>query len=995
MEVERQRIQEDLRGQIAGDVYCDDLYVQLYASDASIYEISPLGVVRPRNVEDVVATVKYAAANEIPLHARGSGSGLAGGALGRGLVVDFSRYLRKVLMVDEETVRVEAGIVLDDLNRHLASRGRYFGPDPATKQVTTIGSMVALDASGSHWPVVGSARRHVKSLQVVMADGDVKELGLHNIPLKEATTDEEQLAADLSAILENHQDAILKYHPKSCVNCSGYQLDNLHVPGFGGSQLNLAHLLVGSEGTLGLVTEATLSTLPLPEHVLSILLFFNSLDKAAHATLEMTSLGPSACDLMDRRHLSIARESDPRYEFLIPLEAEAVLLVEFQADSDDEIQERLAQTVTLIKDKLRLASGAYIAADKLDHDLLWQLARHYTPTLYRLKGLTRPLPFIEDIAVPPESLPDFLPRAQQLFRQEQTTTSLFGHVGHGQLHIRPFLDLANSEDIGKMDLLADQLYEEVWRVGGTISGEHGDGLSRTPFVARQFGPLASAFQEVKQLFDPNNLLNPGKIVPAEVSGLSSNLRHVRYPLLDSVFTPTTEEAKEKTALPARIELQLAWQPEEMAHAARTCNGCAACRTLAEETRMCPIFRYSPREEASPRAKANLVRGVLTGSLPAETLLESDCKEIVDLCVHCHMCRLECPAVVDIPKLMVEAKASYMATNGESLHGWFMSRIDRLCFYGSNYNRVANWAIGNHACRWVIEKLLGISRSRKLPRFRSRPFLQCADQQKIQLPEKTGVEMVLYFVDTYANYCDSQLAEAFVAVLEHNGVPVYIPPRQQESAMPYIARGHVSLARKIAEANVALLAEAIRQGYTIVATEPSAVLALTHEYLQLLPDDQDAEMVSKNTYEACHYIWRLHQRGKLLLDFDSLDTSLGYHTPCHIKALGIGSPTQNLLGLIPGLKIEQIEKGCSGIAGMYGFQRDNYRNSLRAGLPLITEMRNGLFAAGTTECSTCKIQMEQSTSKPTIHPVKVLALAYGLMPELRQLLDSPGRDLVVT
>ncbi len=995
MEVERQRIQEDLRGQIAGDVHCDDLFVQLYSSDASIYEIPPLGVVRPRNVDDVVATVRYAAANEIPLHARGSGSGLAGGALGRGLVVDFSRYLRKVLQVNEDTVRVEAGVVLDDLNRHLASRRRYFGPDPATKQVTTVGSMVALDASGSHWPVVGSTRRHVESLQVVMSDGEVRELAANDIPLKGASTGTEQLAGRLSDILDKYDESIRDHQPKSCVNCSGYQFDDLRVLGLGGPQVNLAHLLVGSEGTLGLVTEVTLKTLPFPEHESSLLLYFDSLDKAAHATLELSTLGPSACDLMDRRHLSIARESDPRYEFLIPLEAEAVLLVEFQGDTADEVHARLAKTVALVKDKLRLAAGAYIAADLLDNDLLWQLARHYTPTLYRLRGLTRPLPFIEDVAVPPESLPEFLPRALQIFRQAQTTTSLFGHVGHGQLHFRPFLDLANSEDISKMDLLATKLYEEVWRVGGTISGEHGDGLSRTPFVARQFGPLASAFQEVKALFDPRGLLNPGKIVPLGEYSLSSNLRHVRYPLLDSVFSATTQKDADKSLEATRIELQLAWQPEEMAHAARNCNGCAACRTTSLETRMCPIFRYAPREEASPRAKANLVRGVLTGTLPAETLLESQCKEIVDLCVHCHMCRLECPANVDIPKLMVEAKANYIATNGESMNRWFMSRVDKLCYLGSRYHRVANWAVGNHIARWLIEKMLGISRSRKLPRFRRQPFLQSAAQQKIQLPEKSGLEKVLYFVDTYANYCDTQLAESFVAVLEHNGIPIYVPPRQQESAMPFIARGKVTQARKIAEQNVAQLAEAVRQGYTIVATEPSAVLALTHEYLQLLPDDQDAEMVSQNTSEACHYLWRLHQRGKLLLNFESLDISIGYHTPCHVKALEIGTPTQSLLGLIPGLKIEHIEKGCSGIAGMYGFQRDNYRNSLRAGLPLITAMRTGSFAAGTTECSACKIQMEQSTMKPTIHPVKILAIAYGLMPELRQLLDSPGRDLVVT
>ena len=315
-----------------------------------------------------------------------------------------------------------------------------------------------------------------------------------------------------------------------------------------------------------------------------------------------------------------------------------------------------------------------------------------------------------------------------------------------------------------------------------------------------------------------------------------------------------------------------------------------------------------------------------------------------------MCRLECPANVDIPKLMVEAKATYLATNGEAIHSWFMTHIDQLCRYGSRYQRVSNWVVGNHAARWVVEKLLGISRSRKLPHFRSQPYVQTAAQRQLDRSVSGSGEKVLYFVDTYANYCDAQLAEAFVAVLEHNGIPVYVPSRQQQAAMPAISNGNVPLARRVAETNVPLLAEAVRNGYTIVSTEPSAVLALTHEYLQLLPGDQDAAMVSLHTFEACHYLWRLHQEGRLGLKFEKLEASFGYHTPCHVKALEIGTPALNLLGLIPGIQIERIEKGCSGIAGMYGFRRDHYRNSLRAGLPLISAMRTGNFTAGTTERS---------------------------------------------
>ena len=990
MDLERQRIEEDLRGQIAGAVRCDDLFVQLYASDASIYEIAPLGVVQPRTVDDVAATVRYAVANQIPLHARGSGSGLTGGALGRGLVVDFSRYMRRVIHFEEQTARVQAGVVLADLNRQLAARGRLFGPDPANSQVTTMGSVVALDAGGSRWLAYGSARDCVESLEVVLSNGEVVQLSTHE-PTSNHNSPLGRLIGGVDIILARHDQQIRDRKPRSMVNCCGYRLDDLREEG----GINLARLFAGSEGTLGLITELTVATSPLPRDVGSVLLFFESIDKAARAVPEILPLRPSACDLMDRRHLSLARESDPRYELLIPQAAEAVLLVEFSDESAEAVQQQLERTVHQLQVVTKLASGAHVAADLYDHDLLWQLARRYVPTLYRLKGSTRPVPMVEDIAVPPAALPEFLHRAMQILKQEQVTASLFGHAGHGQLHIRPFLDLANDNDTRTLTVLANKLYEEVWKVGGTISGEHGDGLSRTPYIEKQFGPAVEAFWDIKELFDPEEILNPGKIVPVEEENCNDNLRQVSYPLLDTLEMEATDAARGADAQAPRMVLQLDWQPQEMAHAARLCNGCAACRTVSAESRMCPIFRFAPREEASPRAKANLARGILTGTLSGELIVEDACKQIADLCVHCHMCRLECPARVDIPKLMVEAKAAFVATNSESLSDWLLTRIDGLCAVASRFSRLANWAIANRVARWLIEKTIGIAQGRKLPRLSSQPFLQHSTQRRLNRPQRSSGEKVLYFVDTYANYCDTQLAEALVAILEHNGISVYVPDRQRQAAMPMISRGVLEPARRVVEKNVAMLAEAVRQGYTIVATEPSAVLALTHEYLMLLPDDDDATLVAENTQEACHYLWRCHQRGQLELDFTPLTMTVGYHAPCHLKALEVGTPAKNLLGLIPGLRVVLLEKGCSGIAGLYGFQHRNYRNSLRAGLPLLSAIRTGDFQLGVTECSTCKIQMEQGTSKPTIHPLKLVALAYGLMPELRQLVNSTSGDLVVT
>jgi Fe-S oxidoreductase len=410
--------------------------------------------------------------------------------------------------------------------------------------------------------------------------------------------------------------------------------------------------------------------------------------------------------------------------------------------------------------------------------------------------------------------------------------------------------------------------------------------------------------------------------------------------------------------------------------------------------MCPIFRLAPSEEATPRAKANLVRAILTGQLDPGMLAQEELKEIADLCVHCHMCRLECPSEVDIPKLMVEAKSAYVETNGLRPSDWFMTHIDLLSDIGSKLRTIANWAVGNRQARWLLEKTVGIAQGRKLPRFSRVSFIERAGRQPIGKPSRHADPKVFYFVDTYANYCDTQLAEAVVAILRHNGVAVYVHPRQRHSGMPMVAAGAIDRARRVAQRNVGLCAEAVRQGYTVVASEPTATLCLTREYPHLL-DDEDARLVAAHSSDVCHYLWRRHQLGKLQLDLKPQHLVIGYHAPCHLLALEVGTPGQNLLRLIPGVSVHPIDCGCSGMAGTYGLKRANYRNSLRAGWGLISAIRDAKIQVGATECSACKMQMEQATSKPTIHPLKILALAYGLMPELAAQLTARGEKLVVT
>jgi len=995
MDAEQLRIEEDLRGQVDGDVRCDDLFVQMYASDGSIFETPPLGVVRPRSREGVAALVRYAAARGIPIFPRGAGTGLAGDSLGRGLIVDFSRHFRRILNLAEDAVTVQPGVVLAQLNQRLAKFGRQFGPDPAAAQVTTLGSVVALDASGSHWYAYGSARDHVRELEVVLADGQIVRFGRHETPAARPERHADPvgyLASGVTDIVQRHRAALDARRTRSLVDRSGYRLHDVTS----GGTVDLARLMVGSEGTLGLVTEAVLATVPLPDHVGSLLLFFPTLDSAARTALELAPRRPRACDMMDRRHLSLARELDPRYELMIPADAEAVLHIELEGPSAEQVRESIRDVEDLALNRLHLAVGSHVALDADDRQVIGQLARQFAPTLHRLRGATRPAPYVEDIAVPPDQLPEFLQQALELLRHRQITASIFAHAAHGQLHIRPLVNLSDSADITNLRGLAEELYEHVWAIGGTISGEHAEGFSRTPYASRQHGPLMAAMREVKSLFDPQGILNPGKKIPLESTAVAP-LRRLNYPHIDPTSTDAMAPLPPGATLPPTlglVDLQLAWRPEQMTEAARQCNGCGACRTQSDDARMCPIFRPSPREESSPRAKANLVRGLLTGALPGGAVLDDEFKQIADLCVHCHMCRLECPASVDVPKLMAEAKAAYVATNGLPLDDWLMTRIDAVCRCASRVPRVANWALGNRVMRWLMEKTLGIAQGRKLPRFARRKFLDTPTQRRLDRPQRGPGDKALVFVDTYANYCDVELAEALVRVLEHNGVSVYVPDRQLQAAMPMISQGILGPARRIAEHNVAILAEAVRYGYTIISTEPSAILALKREYLHLLGEDHDAELVSQNVMDASHFLWRIHQQGRLRLDFRPLPLTVGYHAPCHVKALEVGVPGVNLLRLIPELRVRHVEKGCSGMAGLFGVKRKHYRMSLRAGLPLITELRTAGFQAGATECSTCRMQMEQGAAMPTIHPVKLLALAYGVMPELADALNGPAGPLVV-
>ncbi|MEN0111954.1 MAG: FAD-linked oxidase C-terminal domain-containing protein, partial [Planctomycetota bacterium] len=641
------------------------------------------------------------------------------------------------------------------------------------------------------------------------------------------------------------------------------------------------------------------------------LLTFPSLEIAAEAVAPLRAAGVASCDLIDRRRLSLARELDPRFETLLPGAAEAVLSVEVFAETDAELAERTAAAVGAVRGEEPLAAEAIVAETTEQLDLFGQLSRRMVSAIHGLRGVRRAVPGIEDIALPPAALPQFFRRLQDTLKRRQVTATVCGHVGHGQLHFRPLLDLTKASDVRQLETLAAELYDTVWLLGGSMSGEHGDGLARTPFTSRQHGPLVNVFREVRSLLDPAGLLNPGKVTPVAGARMTHAMRRTspgRTPALTAGEpTPSLSLSGEAPEKPI-VELQLEWSLDEAGAASDACHGCGACRTTGDATRMCPIFRYTPREEASPRAKANLVRGVLSGDLPAETLLTDEAKEVADLCVNCHQCRLDCPAGVDIPGLMLEAKSAYVATNGLRWDAWWTARVDTLARMASGWPTVTNALLRSRLGRWALERTTGLAAGRKLPPIAGRPYLRQAASRRLNRPA-AGPERLYYFVDTYANHFDTLLATALERIARRHGVGFYAPGDQQPSGMALLSQGALEEARRVASRNVARLAEAVRDGYAIVATEPSAVLAITHEYPRLLPEEEDARLVAASTYEACHYLWRRHQDARLQLDLAPLPITVAHHTPCHVRALGVDGVAENLLRLIPELRPVRVEKGC--------------------------------------------------------------------------------------
>jgi FAD/FMN-containing dehydrogenase/Fe-S oxidoreductase len=967
---QRKRIHDDLKGVVRGELLFDDLSRVLYRTDASLFEVQPAGVVAPRDEEDLCALVRYAGENGLPLVPRGAGTGLAGESLGAGIVVDLTRHFRD-LAVGADTVTVGPGVVLRELQAALAPLGRRFAPDPAAVECT-LGGMLATNASGARAVRYGTTADHVASLRVVLDSGEAAVVGqAPRWPVAGAPHGRlEDIVSSTVTLLEQNANLIRACRPGVPFDRCGYAVHGVLTA----RQLDLARLLVGSEGTLALFTQAVLKTVPLPGGRSVVLLGFARIDAALRAARLAAATPLSACDLLDRRLLRLAR-GNPAVAELVPEGAEAVLLVEYEGESAAEV-DRLAGDLAgrLTRDE-NLAVMARVARGGAECERFWSVRDSGFPGLYAVRGGVQPLPLVEDVAVPAPQLPVYLHRVQDVLRRHEVTASFLIHAATGQVHMRPFLD---PQQVHKGPLwgLADEVYTLVLQLGGTISSQHGTGLARMPWVGRQYGPLAPVLRELKAIFDPRYLFNPGKVVapPSEP---------VAWPALRG-------RGEAGPAGPLRLrdyEPQLLWPGNGPAAEALACNGCGDCRTRSQPARMCPVFRVSGEEAATPRAKANLMRTLLAADADPALLPSNPMREMAELCVNCKMCATECPARVQVPKLMLEARAAHVARHGLDRADSVMARPEFFARLGSSVAPLANALLANPVARWLLEKVFGVSRRRRLPRFAARSFLRLARRRGWTQKPRSARPRVAYFVDVFAAYNDPSIAEAVVAVLHHNGIEVYVPPGQVGCGMPALAFGDVDTARETVQHNLRVLAELAREGFPILCSEPTAALMLRHDALSLT-DDADAHLVAGQVVELTAFLYDLHQQGLLRTDFAPLHLSVGHHVPCHLKALGRPAAGPSLLRLIPGVRVQTIDVSCSGMAGTFGLQSGRYELSMQAGRPMLDELARPDNRFGSTECSACRMQMEDGAGKRTLHPAQYLALAYGLMPSLQQRLREP-------
>ena len=978
-----------LQKEMQGDVLFSAADRGRYSTDASIYQIMPLGVAVPRNQDDLVLALDIARQHRAPVLARGAGTSQCGQTVGEALIIDSSKWLNKVLEFDPEalTATVEPGIVLDHLNAWLKPHGLWFPVDVSTAAQCTIGGMAGNNSCGSRSIEYGNMVHNVLAIDAVLADGCQLRFG----PLDKI---ERHLRLDaivqrLQRIAVRECDEIRERVPKVLRRVAGYNIDLFDCQNprayTDDGIANLSHILVGSEGTLAYSRRLTLKLAPLPQHKVLGVVNFPSFYQAMDLTQHIVKLGPTAVELVDRTMIDLAIGNPafkPVIEKALVAQPQAILLVEFAGAERHVLLEKLAMLVELMAD-LGLPGAVVEMTDAHRQKALWEVRKSGLNIMMSMKGDGKPVSFIEDCAVPLEHLAEYTSQLTEVFHRYGTEGTWYAHASVGTLHVRPILDMRRG---GAKDMreIAEAAAELVRKYKGAYSGEHGDGLCRGEWVAWQYGPkINQAFSEIKQLFDPENRFSPDRMVRPPKMDDARNFR----------FAPGYQELAYSPKLDwsAWNVLRDPLSGEESAAGTGTdktgglaklvemCNNNGHCRKFDAGT-MCPSYRITQDEKHVTRGRANTLRLAISGQLGNAGLASAEVKEVLDLCVSCKGCKRDCPTGVDMAKIKIEARAAWVQKHGTSLREKLVGHMPRYARYISRFGGLLALADKIPVISAWLKEGVGLAAQRSFPRFKT-SFLSTATETAA----KSGKE-VLLFVDTFNNYMEPENARAAQQVLESAGYTVHFSsvPNQRPlcCGRTYLAVGLIDQAKAEARRCLDRLLPFVNRGIAVVGLEPSCLLSLRDEFLSY-GYGAEAEKLSRSAYLFEEFLVRENQAGRLQLSLKPLGTNkVLVHGHCHQKAFDAFHPVQTVLKWIPQLELSVVDSSCCGMAGSFGHEAEHYAASLAmAELSLLPAVRSARLADPETivvaDGTSCRHQIHDATHEEAIHVARVLARALKL------------------
>ncbi|MFC7020316.1 MULTISPECIES: FAD-binding and (Fe-S)-binding domain-containing protein [Haloarcula] len=980
-DVARPGLVADLEELVEGEVRFDEYSRQLYATDASIYEVTPIGVVFPRSTADVAAVVSYCADREIPVLPRGGGTSLAGQTVNEAVVLDFSQHVDALVETrpEERRARAQPGITLGDLNAALADDGLKFAPDPAWGDKSVLGGAIGNNSTGAHSLKYGKTDAYVESCEVVLADGTVTTFGeVTREELRDRADPEGDLEAriyaELERVLAEEQDEIDARYPDLKRNVSGYNLDWVVQELREDGVVNLASLLAGSEGTLAVVTEAEVSLEPIPETKSMALLAYDDLIEAMDDVSDILEHDPAAVEILDDVLVDMASETAEFADVveMLPEGTTAVLLVEFYADDDAEGKQKVADLLADRTDGVTTeaeptdggialeapvrAFDALEAHDEAERQRFWKLRKSGLPILLSRTTDAKHVAFIEDTAIPPERLPEYVADFQELLDDHDTFASFYAHAGPGVLHIRPLVNTKTVEGVEQMAAIADEVTDLVVKYGGSVSGEHGDGRARTQWNEKLYGEdLWQTFRDLKTAFDPDWILNPGQVC-GDVD-MTENLR----------FDPEYE-------FDAGFEETLNWTNDNgMQGMVELCHGCGGCRGPQETTGgvMCPTYRAADEEITATRGRANMLRQAMSGDLPDDPTDEEFMSEVLDLCIGCKGCAKDCPSEVDMAKLKAEVTHAYHQEHGSSLRDKLFANVDTLARVGSALAPLSNAAGAVPGARTVIEKTVGIASDRSLPTFERESLQDWFADRGPQVSEAAADRKAVLFPDTYTNYSHPEIGRAAVEVLEAAGVHVTLADRT-DSGRPAHSKGFLDKSRAAAEGNVEALAPAAAEGWDVVLVEPSDAVMFQLDYLDLLSGEA-VETLAANTYGLCEYLDRFDLDRNV--EWTDPGEALTYHGHCHQKAT---KKDHHAVGVLrrAGYAVDPLDSGCCGMAGSFGYEREHFSMSKAIGSILFDQVDDSDGETVVAPGASCRTQLgdrDGADAEPP-HPVEKLAAA---------------------